>query len=298
MFARGIVELGIYTALCSMVTYCFVLSVITPPGTVPNTPEWAYVEGSDVGAASVLGMAVETKRSGARRNCKWCAKFKPDRCHHCRVCRSCVLKMDHHCPWIYNCVGLQNHKYFMLLLFYSCAALLFSFTTMIESLIAVVAVPDSTGLLELFTVIFGFSLSGILLLVIGSFFGFHIHLMFKGLTTIEYCEMSTKQSTFIGKYGVSPYSKSAAYNMKEVLGSNVLSWFLPVPNTRNDGLHYQVDVDEIEKTIKEKGGSMAVSYDGTKSMALDETAASSTIKQAGDHQESQPLLRPGSQSIQ
>lgn len=24
------------------------------------------------------------------RHCKWCGKFKPDRCHHCRVCRTLV----------------------------------------------------------------------------------------------------------------------------------------------------------------------------------------------------------------
>lgn len=45
--------------------------------------------------------------------CEFCAKPKPPRAHHCRSCRICVLDMDHHCPFIGNCVGVANHRSFI-----------------------------------------------------------------------------------------------------------------------------------------------------------------------------------------
>ena len=72
-----------------------------------------------VGAASGVAAAagpIKVKRSPmmpqqrGRRMCRRCQAFKPPRAHHCSICKRCIIKMDHHCPWVNNCVGIGNHK--------------------------------------------------------------------------------------------------------------------------------------------------------------------------------------------
>lgn len=37
--------------------------------------------------------------------------LRPYRSHRCRHCGTVVLNMDHHCPWVGQCVGARNRKY-------------------------------------------------------------------------------------------------------------------------------------------------------------------------------------------
>jgi palmitoyltransferase ZDHHC3/7/25 len=68
---------------------------------------------------------------------KFCNKcdnnWKPERAHHCKECGTCVYKMDHHCPWINNCVGAKNLKYFLQFVLYTALAAAFLVLMMLLS---------------------------------------------------------------------------------------------------------------------------------------------------------------------
>ena len=46
--------------------------------------------------------------------CPECMIIKTPRSRHCSICNKCVERYDHHCPWINNCVGIKNHRSFMI----------------------------------------------------------------------------------------------------------------------------------------------------------------------------------------
>ncbi|GAA95868.1 uncharacterized protein L969DRAFT_18289 [Mixia osmundae IAM 14324] len=46
--------------------------------------------------------------------CLVCMARKPLRSKHCKLCHACIARHDHHCPWLWNCVGVNNHRQFVL----------------------------------------------------------------------------------------------------------------------------------------------------------------------------------------
>lgn len=66
--------------------------------------------------------------------CRKCSKLRPIRAHHCSRCNRCFMKLDHHCPWVFNCIGVANHKIFILFLIYTILSSLISFSMFVKFL--------------------------------------------------------------------------------------------------------------------------------------------------------------------
>ncbi|XP_008479732.1 palmitoyltransferase ZDHHC3 isoform X3 [Diaphorina citri] len=103
----------IFNTLVFLLSYAHFKAMLSDPGAVP-LPK-TRVDFSDIHTGELSAM-LQNKDDWTV--CTRCETYRPPRAHHCRICKRCIKRMDHHCPWINNCVGEKNQRYFVQFLIY------------------------------------------------------------------------------------------------------------------------------------------------------------------------------------
>ena len=191
------------------------------------------------------------------RFCRKTNTIKPDRAHYDSMTKKLVLKMDHYCPWVANCIGFNNYKFFVLFLFYAityraefrknieklkilCRITFFSKFAHCFTIIGISVKP----FLEVWTgsqnqqdvpsneppafrmqTILVFMVAAVFSLSVFFLFSFHVYLVSKNRTTIEVYGAPTIRN--VGSYK-NAYNIGCFKNWQQVMGKSILMWPIPV----------------------------------------------------------------------
>jgi palmitoyltransferase len=204
----------------------YYMAIFTPPGSPPKD--------------------FEPAAGAVKRWCFKCNAYKPERTHHCKSCKTCVLKMDHHCPWTYNCVGYKNMPHFIRFLVWVNLTSGYGFYRLV---LQCINLYKNRGL-PAYLIPLSEILASVILTPITFFVVFSVGLlsirvflnMLNGMTQIESWEeerlASAKRRNLIPRNTYFPYDIDLWSNIYHTWGP-MWSWFLPFGRPEGDGINFQ-----------------------------------------------------------
>ncbi|KAL8230493.1 hypothetical protein R6Q57_000271 [Mikania cordata] len=226
-------HLGRLVLIIAIVLMIYVVAMLLAtsardPGIVPrNTrpPEPEFMDQSiDVGSAQTVQLRLPRFKEIAFNGltvkvkyCDTCMLYRPPRCSHCSICDNCVDRFDHHCPWVGQCIGLRNYRFYFL--FVSSATVLcvyiFAFCWVYAIMIknsedtsiwgALIKTPASIAL-----IIYTF----VCVWFVGGLTVFHLYLISTNQSTYENFRYRYDQTE-------NPYNRGIIENFKEVFWRSI-----------------------------------------------------------------------------
>ncbi|KAL8191625.1 hypothetical protein R6Q57_028356 [Mikania cordata] len=127
---------------CLDITFLFMTSC-RDPGIVPrnasppdpdeaydmNTPSMEWIHGTTPHLRLPRTKDIIVNNHTVKvKYCDTCMLYRPPRVSHCSVCNNCVHKFDHHCPWVGQCIGLRNYRFFYMFISTSTVLCIYVFT--------------------------------------------------------------------------------------------------------------------------------------------------------------------------
>jgi palmitoyltransferase len=174
------------------------------------------------------------------------------------------MKYDHHCPWIGQCVGARNHKFFLNFLQWASLFCLWVFSTLLA--LNVKSSPNSNFDVDPHQIVI-IAFAGLFSIFATVLLATHICLIMMNQTTVEslafqamkdreratlarlhpWYSFGAKRQTKrqwdaewgrIGSEGNLWWLGSKRANWEAVMGRNVWWWFLPIGRSSGDGMTY------------------------------------------------------------
>ncbi|XP_020232924.1 probable protein S-acyltransferase 5 [Cajanus cajan] len=189
--------------------------------------------------------------------CDTCMLYRPPRCSHCSVCDNCVERFDHHCPWVGQCIGLRNYRFYYMFVFSATLLCLYIHgfcwvyikkimdSEEISIWKAMIKTPASIAL-----ILYSF----ISVWFVGGLTVFHTYLISKNQSTYENFRYRYDQQA-------NPFDKGVAENFKEIFCSvippskNKFRSKIPIPKEPSEASGRRA-IESLSPVVRKTAGDL------------------------------------------